>query len=81
MATHVSDWGDLLNQCQRGGKRNTMVMMFVGGVVLMLDRIPVLFYYRKATGREFFVPAQTLIVVKLLKGHGRATIIKNAKSK
>jgi hypothetical protein len=26
-----------------GGKRNTMVMMFVGGVVLMLDRNLVLF--------------------------------------
>jgi len=37
MATHVSDWGDSLNQFCRGGKRNTMVMMFVGGVVLMFD--------------------------------------------
>ena len=29
-----------------------MVMMFVGGVVLMFDK-------NFATGREFFVPAQT----------------------
>jgi hypothetical protein len=26
-----------LNKSHRGGKRNTMVMMFVGGVVLMVD--------------------------------------------
>jgi len=38
-----ADWGDSLNRCYRGGKRNTMVMMFVGGVVMMLDRILVLF--------------------------------------
>ena len=42
MAAHVSDWGDSLNQSCRGGKRLTMVMMFVwgGGV---LDGIIVLF--------------------------------------
>ena len=34
MAAHASDWGDLLNKCRRGGKQNTMVMMFVGVVVL-----------------------------------------------
>jgi hypothetical protein len=43
MATHASKWGDPLNQHRRGGKRYTMVMMFVGGVVLVLDRISVLF--------------------------------------
>ena len=43
IAAHASDWGDSLNRHHRGGKRNTMVMMFVGGVVLMLDRILVLF--------------------------------------
>jgi len=43
MAAHVLDWGDSLNRRHRGGKRNTMVMMFVGGVVLMLDRFLVLF--------------------------------------
>jgi hypothetical protein len=62
MAAHASDWGDSLNRRCRGGKRNTMVMMFVGGVVLMLDRFFVLFSYRrKSTGQEFFVPARTLM--------------------
>ncbi len=37
MAAHASDLGNSLNRHHRGGKRNTMVMMFVGGVVLMLD--------------------------------------------
>jgi hypothetical protein len=37
MAAHTSDWGDSLNRCRRGGKRNTMVMMFGGGVVLLFD--------------------------------------------
>jgi hypothetical protein len=37
MAAHVSDWGNLLNRRRREGKRNTMVMMFVGGVVLLFD--------------------------------------------
>jgi hypothetical protein len=43
MAAHVLDWGDSLNQCRRGGKRLTMVMMFVGGVASVLDEIPVIF--------------------------------------
>jgi hypothetical protein len=43
MAAHASDWGDSLNQRRRGGKRNTMVMMFVVGVVLLFDEISVLF--------------------------------------
>ena len=37
MAAHALDWGDSLNRRRRGGKRNTMVMMFVGGVVLLFD--------------------------------------------
>ena len=37
MAVHASDWGDSLNQHGRGGKQNTMVMMFVGIVVLIVD--------------------------------------------
>ena len=43
MAAHALDWGDSLNRCHRGGKRNTMVMMFVAGVVLIFDIILVLF--------------------------------------
>jgi hypothetical protein len=43
MTAHVSDWGDSLNRCCRGGKWNTLVMMFVGGVVLLFDGLLVLF--------------------------------------
>jgi hypothetical protein len=37
-----------------GGKRNTMVMMFVGGVVLLFDGllIPYYSYSKKSMGRE-----------------------------
>ena len=56
MAAHASDWGVLLNQCRRGCKQVTMVMMFVGGVVLMFDRFLVLFLlyaiYREGTFRS-----------------------------
>jgi hypothetical protein len=31
MAVHASNWGNSSNQCHRGGKWLTMVMMFVGG--------------------------------------------------
>jgi hypothetical protein len=43
MASHASDWGESLNRRRRGGKQVTMVMMFVGGVVLMFNRFLVLF--------------------------------------
>ena len=43
LAAHASDWGNSLNQCRRGDKQNTMANMFVGGVVLMLDGILILF--------------------------------------
>jgi len=43
MAARTMDWVDSLNQRRRGGKRNTMVMMFVGGVVLMFDGFLILF--------------------------------------
>jgi hypothetical protein len=43
MATHAWTWGDSLNQRRRGGKRYTMVMMFVGGVVFLFDKLLVLF--------------------------------------
>ena len=59
MAAHVLDWGNSLNQRHRGGKRNTMVMIFVGGVVLMLDRILVQFLLKKSYGAVVFVPART----------------------
>jgi hypothetical protein len=34
MAIHDLDWGNSLNSCRRGGKRLTMVVMFVGCLVL-----------------------------------------------
>jgi hypothetical protein len=62
MASHALDWGDSLNQRRRGDKRNTMVMMFVGGgVVFIVDGILVYSYRRNPMGHEFFVPARTLI--------------------
>jgi hypothetical protein len=42
MAANTLDWGDSLNRRHRWGKRNTTVMMFVGGVVFMLGRFLVL---------------------------------------
>jgi len=38
-----------------------------GGSCVDVRRISVLFLLYKSTGREFFVPAKTLIGVKLLK--------------
>jgi hypothetical protein len=54
MTAHASDWSDSLNRHHRGGKQNTMVMMFVGGVVLMLDRIRILFLLQKSCGAVLF---------------------------
>ncbi len=54
MAAHVSDWGNSLNPRRRGGKQVTMVVMFVGEVVSVLDGISVLFLM----GWGVFDPAQ-----------------------
>ena len=43
-----------------------MVMMFVGGVVLLFDKLLFYSYCRKSTGQEFFVSTRTLKGVKLL---------------
>jgi len=67
MAAHASDKGDSLNRRLRGGKWNTMVMMFVGGVVLMLDGFLVLFLPYEIYGAGVFVPARILIGVKMLR--------------
>jgi hypothetical protein len=48
MAAHASNWGDLLNLHHRKGKQHTMVMMFVRGVVLVVDGIPVLFLLQES---------------------------------
>jgi hypothetical protein len=68
MAAHTSDWGDSLNQGRRGGKLNTMMMMFVARVVLMFNRFLILFLSYDIYGAGVFVPAQTLIGVILLTG-------------
>jgi hypothetical protein len=65
MAAHASDWGDSFNRRRMGGKQVTMVMMFVGRVVLMFDEFLVLFLLFDIYGREFFIPARTLLGVKL----------------
>ena len=49
---HVSNF---LSQ-GRGGERSTMVMMFVGGVVLVLDGIPVLFLLQETYDVGVFCP-------------------------
>jgi len=54
MADHASDWGDSLNRRCRGGKRVTMVMMFVVGVVLMFDGFLVLFLLYNIYGAGVF---------------------------
>jgi hypothetical protein len=54
MASHASDWGDLLNQRLWGGKQNTMLMMFVGGVVLMFGGFLVLFLPYEIYGAGVF---------------------------
>ena len=43
-----------------------MVMMFVGGVVLVVDGILILFILYKSYKVGVFVPAKTLRAVKLL---------------
>jgi hypothetical protein len=49
-----------------GANGTTMVVMFVGGLCRWSTEFPYYSYPRKPTGREFFVPARTLIVVFLL---------------
>ncbi len=61
MAAHVLDWGDSLNQHQRGGKWYTTVWWCLWGELCWCST-EFLYYsfHRKPTGREFFIPAQTL---------------------
>jgi hypothetical protein len=42
-ATYALDWGNSLNPCRRGGKWFTMVVMFVGCLVLGDDPNIILF--------------------------------------
>jgi hypothetical protein len=67
MATHALVWGDSLNSRRRGGgKRLTMLVIFVGCLVLGEDPNIVPFLPYKTYGAGVFVPARTKIVVKLL---------------
>jgi hypothetical protein len=54
MAAHALDWGDSLNPCRRGGKRLTMVVMFVGCLVLGDDPNIILFLPYKTYGAGVF---------------------------
>ena len=69
MAAHALDWGDSLNRRRRGGKRSTMVMMFVGGSCVVvrgiIDTIPTV---RNLRGGSFSFPPEP-IGVKLLVDH------------
>jgi hypothetical protein len=65
MADHASDWGDSLNRRHRGGKRVTMVMMFVGGGVLLFDGVLVLFLLYDIYGAGVFLFPPKLLGVKL----------------
>ena len=60
-----------------GGKQYTMVMMLVGRVASVLDGILYYSYCRKPMGREFFIPAQTLMskAVETLTGSGNLAIL------
>jgi hypothetical protein len=62
MAAHALDWGNSLNPHRRGGKRLTMVVMFVGCLVLGDDPNIILFLPYKTYGAGVFVSAQTKIL-------------------
>jgi hypothetical protein len=55
MAVHALDWGYSLYQRCRGGKRLTMVMMFVGGLRRCSTEFPYFSYRTKPLGQKFSV--------------------------
>jgi hypothetical protein len=59
MAAHAPDWGNSLNPRRKRGKRLTMVVMFVGCLVLGDDPNITLFLPYKTYGAGVFVSAQT----------------------
>jgi hypothetical protein len=67
MAAHASDWGDSLNPRRRGGKRLTMVVMFVGSLVLGDDPNIVLFTRYKTYGAGVLHSRPNSLGVKLLR--------------
>ena len=67
VSIHITPWqrpwptpadGDSLNQHHRGGKRLTMVMMFVGGLSRCSTEFSYYSYSTKPTVREFFDPKE-----------------------
>jgi hypothetical protein len=56
MAPHALDWGNSLTPCRRRGKRLTMVVMFVGCLVLGDDPNIILFLPYKTYGAFLFPP-------------------------
>jgi hypothetical protein len=54
MATHASDWGCPLNIRLRGANSSPQVMMFVGGVVLVINGILEVFLPYKSYGAGVF---------------------------
>jgi hypothetical protein len=60
MAAHASDWGDSFNPCCRGGKQLTMVVIFVGCLMLGDDPNIILFLSYKTYGAVVFVSAHVL---------------------
>jgi hypothetical protein len=65
MAAHALDWGDSLNPRCRGGKWLTLVVMFVGCLVLGDNPNIILFLPYKTNRAGVFVSARTKIVIKL----------------
>jgi hypothetical protein len=65
MAIHASDSGYPFNICLRRDKRHTIVMKFGRGVVLVVNRILLIFLPYKSYRMGVFAPAQNLIAVKL----------------
>jgi hypothetical protein len=66
MAAHASGYGYPSNIRRRRGKRHIFVMMIVGGFLLVIGRILVVFLPYKSYGVGGFVHSQTLIGVQLL---------------
>ena len=63
MAAHAPDCSNSLNSTsRRGGKRLTMVVMFVVEFCWLSTVLSVLFHCREPTEREYFDPAQKFFV-------------------
>ncbi len=74
----MSDRADPYIPRRMRGKRHHHGGNVVDCCVCGVEYFPYYSYSRKPTGREFFVPARTLIAVKLLKeiGHNKKNIMR-----